>query len=152
MKIKTYRSPSIPRAVDLIKQELGPGAVILNTKRIKKRRFLGLVPSLAFEITAASEPQPERVSKRPNRGEADKKGVWKENPASSPGVLRAASTRSKTAGVRVPKQRIEVDLEVTSPPPEGGGFDLRLKSPKDLASDAGDSLDRLSHSARRPLP
>ncbi len=44
------------------------------------------------------------------------------------------------------------DLEVTSPPPEGGGFDLRLKSPKDLASDAGDSLDRLSHSARRPLP
>ncbi len=43
-------------------------------------------------------------------------------------------------------------LEVTSPPPEGGGFDLRLKSPKDLASDAGDSLDRLSHSARRPLP
>ncbi len=109
MKIKTYRSPSIPRAVDLIKQELGPGAVILNTKRIKKRRFLGLIPSLAFEITAASEPQPERVSKRPNRGEADKKGVWKENPASSPGVLRAASTRSKTAGVRVPKQRIEVD-------------------------------------------
>ena len=111
MKIKTYRSPSIPRAVDLIKQELGPGAVILNTKRIKKRRFLGLIPSLAFEITAASEPQPEQVSKRPNRGAADKKGVWKENPASSPGVLRAASTRSKTGGARVPKQRLEVDPE-----------------------------------------
>ena len=46
----------------------------------------------------------------------------------------------------------QIQLEVTSPPPEGGGFDLRLKSPKDLASDAGDSLDRLSHSARRPLP
>ena len=47
---------------------------------------------------------------------------------------------------------LEELLDVTSPPPEGGGFDLRLKSPKDLASDAGDSLDRLSHSARRPLP
>ena len=47
---------------------------------------------------------------------------------------------------------LQEKLEVTSPPPEGGGFDLRLKSPKDLASDAGDSLDRLSHSARRPLP
>ena len=77
MKIKTYRSPSIPRAVDLIKQELGPGAVILNTKRIKKRRFLGLIPSLAFEITAASEPQPEQVSKRPNRARRTKKGSGK---------------------------------------------------------------------------
>ena len=51
-----------------------------------------------------------------------------------------------------PEPRRLCSLEVTSPPPEGGGFDLRLKSPKDLASDAGDSLDRLSHSARRPLP
>ncbi len=42
-------------------------------------------------------------------------------------------------------------LEATSPPPKGGGFDLRLKSPKDLASDPGDSLEHLQQSARRPL-
>ena len=42
-------------------------------------------------------------------------------------------------------------IEATSPPPKGGGFDLRLKSPKDLASDPGDSLEHLQQSARRPL-
>ncbi len=116
MKIKTYRSQSIPRAVNQIKQELGPGAVILNTKRIKKRRFLGLVPSLAYEITAASEPQPEEVSRRSNQASPDKKGFdqkgdREETPARSPGGLRAASTRSGSGGARVLKQRIEVDSE-----------------------------------------
>ena len=115
MKIKTFRSQSIPRAVNQIKQELGPGAVILNTKRIKKRRFLGLVPSLAFEITAASDPQPEQVSKPSNQGSPNKKrfdqrGDREETPARSPGSLLVGSTRSEAAGSRA-LQRIEVDPE-----------------------------------------
>ena len=94
MKIKTYRSESIPKAVTQIKHELGEGAVILNTKRIKKRRFLGLIPSLVFEITAASEPQPEQVTGRSNEGALDGKGFDRkrdreETPTRFPGILRA---------------------------------------------------------------
>ncbi len=57
MKIKTYRSESVPKALEQIRRDLGDGAVILSTRRTKKRRLLGLVPSLAYEITAATEPE-----------------------------------------------------------------------------------------------
>ncbi|MEE8587132.1 MAG: flagellar biosynthesis protein FlhF [Acidobacteriota bacterium] len=56
MKIKTYRSDSVPKALEQIRKDLGDGAVILSTRRTKKRKLLGLVPSLAYEITAAAEP------------------------------------------------------------------------------------------------
>lgn len=116
MKIKTFRSQSIPRAVNQIKQELGPGAVILNTKRIKKRRFLGLVPSLAFEITAASEPQTERALKRSDQGSPDKKRFaqkedLEETTARSPGRARLASTRFEGGGSRGLQPRMEVGPE-----------------------------------------
>ena len=55
MKIKTYRSESVNKALEQIRKELGPDAVILKTKRTRKRRLMGLVPALAYEITAASE-------------------------------------------------------------------------------------------------
>jgi len=55
MKIKTYRSDSVSRALAQIKKELGPGAVILNTKRTVNKRFFGLVPTLSYEITAAAD-------------------------------------------------------------------------------------------------
>ena len=82
MKIKTYRSESVPKAVAQIKRELGEGAVILNIKRIKKGGFLGLLPSLRFEITAASEQPRREHSQGPSdeeageRAQREKKGNY----------------------------------------------------------------------------
>lgn len=56
MRIKTYTSESVPQALKMIREELGPGAVILKTNRTVKKRFLGLFPSTAYEITAATDP------------------------------------------------------------------------------------------------
>jgi flagellar biosynthesis protein FlhF len=61
MQIKTYTSDSVAKAVEQIRQELGEGAVILNTKKKSRRRLLGLIPSLEYEITAAAEPVNERT-------------------------------------------------------------------------------------------
>jgi flagellar biosynthesis protein FlhF len=69
MKIKTYHSESVPKALEKIRRDLGPNAVILETKRTKKRSFLGLVPKLTYEITAASEPPP------PEKLTAERKGL-----------------------------------------------------------------------------
>ncbi len=55
MRIKTYKSDSVPRALAQIREELGPGAVILNTKRTVSKRFFGLLPTLSYEITAAAD-------------------------------------------------------------------------------------------------
>jgi flagellar biosynthesis protein FlhF len=56
MRIKTYTSASVPEALTRIKKEMGPGAVILRTNRTVKKRLLGLLPTLAYEITAAADP------------------------------------------------------------------------------------------------
>ena len=55
MNIKTYQTESVPQALELIKKDLGPNAIILDTKRTQKRKFLGLIPTFAYTITAASE-------------------------------------------------------------------------------------------------
>ncbi len=56
MRIKTYTSESVPQALRMIREDLGPGAVILKTNRTVKKRFWGLFPSTAYEITAATDP------------------------------------------------------------------------------------------------
>ena len=56
MRIKTYTSESVPEALKMIRKDLGPGAVILKTNRTVKKRLWGLLPSMAYEITAAADP------------------------------------------------------------------------------------------------
>jgi flagellar biosynthesis protein FlhF len=73
MRIKTYTSDSVPKALAQIRRELGSGAVILDTKRKKKSRFLGLFPSLAYEITAASEASSDTSNVAVEIPEAGKK-------------------------------------------------------------------------------
>jgi flagellar biosynthesis protein FlhF len=52
MKIKKYRAPTLREALLLVKQELGPQAVVLKTRRLP-RGFLGVLKTLEFEVTAA---------------------------------------------------------------------------------------------------
>jgi flagellar biosynthesis protein FlhF len=76
MKIKTYKSDSVSRALAQINKELGPGAIILNTKRSVTKRFLGLVPTLSYEITAAADraaPALENRGKSPPLESASKR-------------------------------------------------------------------------------
>jgi len=65
MNAKTYRAKTIQEALDQIKRELGPEAVILSTQPIMTRGALGLRRKQNWEITAAAvkpEPRPERES------------------------------------------------------------------------------------------
>ena len=43
MKMKKYNAPSIAEAMKLIRADLGEDAVILNSKVVVKKKFLGLV-------------------------------------------------------------------------------------------------------------
>lgn len=51
MQIKKFEAPTIQEALDAIKRELGPEAIILQTKRNK--RGFGLVGGASIEVTAA---------------------------------------------------------------------------------------------------
>src|SRR5262245_24685816 len=53
MNAKTYKARTIQEALDQIKRELGPEAVILSTQSIMKRGAFGLLRKQNWEITAA---------------------------------------------------------------------------------------------------
>ncbi|MBA4120444.1 MAG: flagellar biosynthesis protein FlhF [Isosphaera sp.] len=68
MKVKTFRAKSMTHAVDAVKRELGPGAVILHTRVIRSgglRGVFGLLGRTVVEVTASDDA---RVSPRPRPG------------------------------------------------------------------------------------
>src|SRR2546422_548687 len=54
MEIRTFQARTMKEALARVRLELGPEAVILQSREIKKRRLLGLAPSHWIEITAGS--------------------------------------------------------------------------------------------------
>lgn len=52
MKIKKFTAASMQEAALLIRKELGNEAVILNSKKIKKRKWFGLINKPAVEVIA----------------------------------------------------------------------------------------------------
>ena len=136
------------QAAMLSHYELMHGLALISNLRLRK--YLGLIEAQRAKKTV--EEDPLDTLRKAMRQEASIKPkarmLWDENREIDLYTWGPLQLFFCVAWAFLDKYR----YEVTSPPPEGGGFDLRLKSPKDLASDAGDSLDRLSHSARRPLP
>src|SRR5262249_27247364 len=59
MKIKMYYGETVRAALDLVKRELGPNALILSTKQVKARPALGLKGALVYEIAAALDWEAE---------------------------------------------------------------------------------------------
>src|SRR5688572_21815158 len=58
MLIKKFEAESMERALAIIKAELGPDALILNTKRLRR----GLFRKATVEVTAAFEKKKENDS------------------------------------------------------------------------------------------
>ena len=62
MRVKRFTGDTIGDTMSRIKRELGPDAVILQTRRIKEGGFLGLFARTKVEITAAIEEEPVRTA------------------------------------------------------------------------------------------
>ena len=58
MKMKKYKGPSMPEVMQEIRKDLGKDAIILNTKEIKSKGFLGLMRKKQIEVVAALDPEP----------------------------------------------------------------------------------------------
>ena len=63
MKMKKYNAPSIAEAMKMIRQELGEDAVILNSKVVVKKKFLGLIKNKSFEVLAGLDQVEQMVLK-----------------------------------------------------------------------------------------
>lgn len=102
MKIKRYIVDSLPQAIQLIRQELGENAVILNTKEIKTGGIFGLFQRKQLEVIAASEVAEKKAEELlvPKQPQAEESEVLKrlEN------VEKLLENFSKNAGLAESKQ------------------------------------------------
>ncbi len=57
MKLKKYVAKSMPEAMQQVRKELGPDAVILNSKTVETGGFLGLFKKKNIEVVAAVDPK-----------------------------------------------------------------------------------------------
>jgi flagellar biosynthesis protein FlhF len=81
MQIKKFEAPTIQEALDAIKRELGPEAIILQTKR--NRKGFGLLNGSSVEITAAiSERSIHKKNFLEKRIPAEKRELMQKMPAS----------------------------------------------------------------------
>ena len=55
MKIKKYEVTDMKEALRMIKEDLGPDAVILSTRKVMKSNNFGLFARPVLEVTAAVE-------------------------------------------------------------------------------------------------
>ncbi len=64
MRVKKYRAPNMPEAINLIRADLGPDAVILHSQKVRSGRWYKLFHQPVLEVTAAVDtdlrdfPQP----------------------------------------------------------------------------------------------
>ncbi|MGA1861739.1 flagellar biosynthesis protein FlhF [Deferribacter thermophilus] len=68
MKIKKYEVFDMKEAIELIKRDLGPDAVILSTKKIVKNNSFGLFSRPMIEVTAAIDYEPQTDKKSKDKG------------------------------------------------------------------------------------
>lgn len=73
MRVKRYLVDTLPDAVQIIRNELGKDAVILETKEVKVGGFLGMFRTKKIEVLAAVEPnkKPEADKKKLDKTEVD---------------------------------------------------------------------------------
>ncbi|MEP6850014.1 MAG: flagellar biosynthesis protein FlhF [Acidobacteriota bacterium] len=61
MNLKKYRATTTRDALELVKQDLGEDAFVVETKQVRTRGFLGLRSSTQIEVSAALSPDSEKV-------------------------------------------------------------------------------------------
>ncbi|HIL87269.1 MAG TPA: hypothetical protein EYM25_00880, partial [Deltaproteobacteria bacterium] len=60
MNLKRYRVTNIQEALQLIKRDLGPEAIIVSTRQVKEGRgTFGLFGKTVLEVTAARDDRPK---------------------------------------------------------------------------------------------
>ena len=63
MKLKKFRAANMAEAMEIIKKEIGPDAIIMSSRQVKKRRGLfGLFSKREFEVVAGYEEETSKDS------------------------------------------------------------------------------------------
>ena len=72
MQVKKYRADSMKEALESIKKELGPEALIIETRKVRSKGILGFFQPLKVEVTAVLEGTSKQLY-QPKAAEIDSK-------------------------------------------------------------------------------
>src|SRR6266568_2611095 len=135
MLVKTFKAGDMAEALKMVKAELGADAMILSSRKERKRGIMGIFSKPYFEVTAALDPRP---AARPNpyREKEERELSTREEFQNSMLVplarelrdlrdkVEKLSTREVTAPALPVEQPVEVAApSVVSPPPLVEGKD-----------------------------
>ncbi len=113
MQIKKFEAPSIQEALDAIRRDLGPEAIILQTKR--NRKGFGLMGGTSVEVTAAISDRSatKREFSERRLSEGGKETIRNLSASKQADILEKSVERAharssgKTAGIQIPKKLTE---------------------------------------------
>ncbi|WP_226578807.1 flagellar biosynthesis protein FlhF [Halobacillus litoralis] len=83
MRVKKFQGENMPEVMKKVKSELGPDAVLLNSKTIKTKGFLGLFQKEQMEVVAAVDPE-EKAEKTAYRKDTAPPSYPQEKNAQEP--------------------------------------------------------------------
>jgi flagellar biosynthesis protein FlhF len=106
MNLRTFSAPSFAQAMALVKSEMGGDAVILHTRTVQKRRWMGLRKNEIVEITAGSGLNvPSRPVRRAAAGGSASGGTQANKlRATREGVAGTRGGARPTAVAQAPQQ------------------------------------------------
>lgn len=148
MQIKRFEARDMTSALRLIKKELGPDAVILSARSLKKEnKLLGLVKSVGVEVTAAVDTYhlPAESNGVVFAGALNAYRRYEQNGRPrSRNFHRAVSSCIKSRNDRKSPHQLENDNRIASDGVLGGLFEhlLSQEVKRDLAADIVTRLNR----------
>src|SRR5690625_3570973 len=83
MKVKKYQAPTMPEALDKVKNEFGDDAVILSSKAVYTGGFLGLFRKKQIEVVAAIESESPQSKQKKQRSSNETLLKSKQKPVDS---------------------------------------------------------------------
>lgn len=107
MLVKTFQAGEMSEALKMVKAEMGLDAMILSSKKEKRKGILGFFCKPYFEVTAALEPRESRAPSRPNPYREEPAPVLPERELSTREEFQNSMLGPLAREVRELKQRIE---------------------------------------------
>ncbi len=101
MKIKKYTAENMQQAMNLIKQDLGPNAVIVSSEKVRRKNIRDFLGPRELIVTAAVE-EDDREQSLPSQPESDK---YQQRLAAASSVYRTQPETNSGGGLDVTRPK-----------------------------------------------
>lgn len=153
MQVKVFESQDMTSGLKMVKEALGPDALILSTKTVRSKK-LGLLGKSHFEITAAVDDMwPHKGGTLSNQGRntstaglSDRELLLSPQNVSKPepGITYTSAMQFRDKPENTPSSAIRVPKENTSQTPASSHLQDEVKELKEMVKNLGQEMLRIN--------